>query len=430
MRTPFLSLLCVTPLLCETIPLRLSRPAELVAELRMRSPGSDWSRAERAAAVVTLRLEGKSPHYVTLFAGPEPRTYAVFLGELAAGEHRLILERDPKWSAPESRFELLSVRFRQLRPGDPDYPLVAHAPVVYARQDTLGRFSDVPLTAYCERLEEGGRRLLQFSMIFSNEDGGTSTRALMARWGRTTDIEYLYRVYLDGAGRPARTTIQTRDHKEVDFQGASEGLHPLLYVVTRNNMVAGEGPATLRYQLAPRLVDLSRASRELVMDEDPVLNRVAAQELRRENKLRPFGTVRAENISDPRNYLYLEMKLDNRDSAAAALVRLEGEDLWRSSNLGRSDYAISRSGWVRTTIELPPGTRPERIAEIGFQCLVIPQKVNGKDLWPEAGLCRLEAVRRCFLLDEDYRPGPDVWSTPAGWKPLEIPSGEIRVFRR
>ncbi len=430
MRACILSLLCVTPLLCRTIPFRLSRPAEVVAELRMRSPGSDWARPERAAAVVALRLEGKAPHYVTLYAGPEERTYAVFLGELGAGEHRLTLERDPKWSAPQSGFELDGVRFREYHPDDPDYPLVAYAPVVYAREDTLGRFSDVPLIAYCERLQEGGRRLLQFSMIFSNEDGGTSTRALMARWGRTTDIEYLYRVYLDGAGRAERTTIQTRDHKEVDFQGAREGLHPVLYVVTRNNMVAGEGPATLRYQLAPRLVDLSRASRELVMDEDPVLSRVAAQELRREDKLRPFGTVRGENISDPRNYLYLEMNLDLRNSAVAALIRLEGEDRWRSSNLGRTDYAISRPGWVRTTIELPPGTRPERIAEIGFQCLVMPQKTNGKELWPEAGLCRLQGVRRCFLPDEDYRPGRDVWATPAGWKPLEIPSGEIRVVRR
>ena len=37
-------------------------------------------------------------------------------------------------------------------------------------------------------------------MIWSNEDGGTNTPALMARWGRTTDIEWIYRVVLDRAG--------------------------------------------------------------------------------------------------------------------------------------------------------------------------------------------------------------------------------------
>jgi len=423
--------LFVSASLCAaTIPIRLSKPAELVAELQMRSPGSDWSQPGREAAVAVIRLDGRPPHYVTLFAGPEVRTYTVFLGELPAGGHQLAVERDPKWSAPASGFELVSAQVREYRPGDPDYDLMAHAPVIYAREDTLGRFSDVPLTAYCERLAENGRRLLQYTMVFSNEDGGTSTRALMARWGRTTDIEYVYRVYLDADGRPERMTIQTRDHKEVDFEGAREGTHPVLYVVTRNNMVAAEGPQTLRYQLAPRLIDLTAASRERVMDEDPLLNRVMAQELHREGKLRPFGSVEAEKISDPRNYLYVEMKLANRNSALAVLVRLQGEHRWRSSNLGRWDYAISRDGWVRTTVELPPGTTGAGIAELGFQCLVIPTRINGKDLWPEAGSCRLEALRRVFLLDGEYRSGADLWAAPAGVLPIEIPSGEIRALPR
>lgn len=430
MKHNVLFLFSVTCFCAETVPIRLSRPAETVVELEMRSPGSDWSQAGREAALAAIRLDERPPHYVTLYAGPERRTYTVFLGELPPGEHHLVVERDPKWSAPGAGFELASARVRQLRPGDPDYEMVAHAPVIYARQDTLGRFSDVPLITYCERLEENGRRLLQYTVVFSNEDGGTSTRALMARWGRTTDIEYVCRVLLGPGGRAERMTIQTRDHKEVEFEGARDGRHPVLYVVTRNNMVAGEGPQTLRYQLAPRLADLRGASRELVMDEDPVLNRVAAQELQREGKLRPFGKVDGEKISDPRNYLYVEMKLTNRDSAVAVLARLEGEQRWRSSNLGRSDYAIAREGWVRTTIELPPGTPAGRVAELGFQCLVIPTRINGKDLWPEAGRCRVEAVRRFFLLDQEYRPRPDLWRLVPGAFPIEIPSGEIWTVRR
>jgi len=418
------------PLGAGTLRLKLDRPAEVVAELEMRSPGSDFARRGREAAVARIQAAEKAPHYVTLFGGPESRVYRVFLGELAAGEHRIRVERDERWSAPGSGFELVQARLREYRPGDHGYLVLAHAPVIFAREDTLGRFSDVPLLAYCERLREDGRELLQYTIIFSNEDGGTSTRALMARWGRTSDIEYVYRVWPDARGRPARATIQTRNHKEVDFDGVREALHPLLYVITRNNMVAAEGPATLRYQLAPVVVDLSQASRERVMDEDPVLYRVTAQELEREGKLRPFGVVDGEKISDPRHYLYVEMKLENHNSAVAVLARLRDEPVWRSSHLGRSDYAVARDGWVRTTVELPPGTDAGRIAEIGFYCQVVPMKVNEKELWPDAGHCRVPAVRRMFLLDQAWRPGPDLWSLPAGAAPLEIPSGQIRVFQR
>ena len=67
--------------------------------------------------------------------------------------------------------------------------------MLFARLNTVGRFSDIPLLLYCERLKDEGEDVLQYTVIFSNEDGGTSTRTLMARWGRTTDIEYVYRAF-------------------------------------------------------------------------------------------------------------------------------------------------------------------------------------------------------------------------------------------
>ncbi|MEK7403863.1 MAG: hypothetical protein AAB225_02025, partial [Acidobacteriota bacterium] len=251
------------------------------------------------------------------------------------------------------------------------------------------------------------------------------TRALMARWGRTTDIEYVYKAYLGPDGKLARATIQTRDHKEVEFRGRREGAHPLLFVVTRNNMVSGRGRSPVRHQPAPSLVDLTRRAREQVMDEVPLSYRVMVQELKREGKLRAFGTVDGEKISDPRNYLYVEARVENRDSALAVLVRLHGEDLWRSSNLGRLDYAIPRSGAVRTTIELPPGTKPSQIAELGFQCLAWPTQKEGRQVWPGSGLCRVECVPRVFLLDAECRSGSDV-AAPA---PADIPAGQVLVWR-
>ncbi len=398
---------------------------EVVAEIEMTAPGSDWGVPGREAAMAILTLDRSARQHVVLFAGPERHPYSVFLGSLAAGEHRLRIERDPANSAPGAGLQVAAARFRCYRPRDPDFSAIAHAPVLYAREDSIGRFTDVPMLVYCERLEENGRPLLQYTVIFSNEDGGTSTRALMARWGRATDIEYVYKVYLPGP----RAVIQTRDHKEVAFRGAREGSHPLLSVATRNNMVVDDGRSAVRYQLAPVIVSLENHSRERVMDEHPATYRVMARELAREAKLRPFGVVDGEKISDPRNYLYVEAKVSNQDTALAVLVRLEGEATWRSSNLGRTDYAISRSGWFRTAVELPPGTKPSAIEDLGFQCLLSPVERNGKRIWPDSGACRLEAVGRVFFLDAEFRPGPDIWAPDRETRGLTIAAGEIRTFR-
>jgi CheY-like chemotaxis protein len=411
--------MCVSPARAaeREFSFRLGRAAEVVAELDLSSPGSDWGAAGREAAVATVTLDSASPHQVVLWAGAATRPYRVFLGNVAAGEHRLGIRRDPAYSAEGSGIEIAGARFRDYQPADPEYAVLANAPILYARADTAGRFTDVPLLMYCEKLEENGGPVLQYSVVFSNEDGGTSTRALMARWGRTTDVEYVYKAWPDGRG-----AYQGKDHKELEFAGRREGAHPVLLVKTENNMVGDQGFSPVRYQLAPALMDLGGGSRERVMDADPLTYAVMSAELRREGKLRPFGRVERENIADPRNYLFVEARLRNSRTAVTTLVRRRGENAWRSSDLGRLDYAIARDGPVRTAIELPPGTTAADIEETAFQCLLVP---DDKGNWPPSGTCSIEAVARMFLLGPDYRPGPDLWSLA---RPVDIQSGQVRAF--
>jgi hypothetical protein len=166
-------------------------------------------------------------------------------------------------------------------------------------------------------------------------------------------------------------------------------------------MVASSGTATVRVQLAPENVDLSGRTRESVMDRHPALWRTMAAELQREGKIRAFGTVAGENIGDPRTYLYVNYAARHRDSSFDVLVRLRNDRRWHSSSLGRPDYQVARNGWVRTTIELPPGTLPAAIGEIAFRCdVAIPSKDRKPAL---AGLCRLEAGASAFMIGSDYR---------------------------
>src|SRR5262249_49781301 len=161
-------------------------------------------------------------------------------------------------------------------------------PVLYARANTIGKYTDIPLIIYCERLSESGEPFLQYTVIFSNEDGGTSTRALMARWGRTTDVEYVYRAFLSANGALRRATIQRKDQKDVEFRGNRAGSHPPLTPITENNMTGEpDTPGPIRYQIAPIFVDLTGHSREEVMDRHPITYKLMAQELKSEGKLRP-----------------------------------------------------------------------------------------------------------------------------------------------
>ena len=243
-------------------PFTLEAAAEVVAELELASPGSDWGAAGREAAVAAVGLDGETKHHVFVFGEKESRRYRVFLGPLAPGPHTLEVERDASRSAPGSGLEIGGARLHALREGDEEYEAVRHAPVLFARADTEGRFSDAPLLVYCTRGRDARGPWLEYTAVFSNEDGGTSARDLMARWGRTTDIEYVYRVWLDAAGRPARTLIQTREHQDAPYDGPYFGLHPLLEPVTGNNMVepAGRESRGMRFQLAPVIAGPSAVS--------------------------------------------------------------------------------------------------------------------------------------------------------------------------
>ncbi len=380
---------------------QVSKQSEVVADLDLRAPGMDWGTEGHEAALVKILIDGKPQQDVMVYAGADRHTYPVFLGSLAPGEHRLTMEG--------SNFEQLGAGFRE-----DSSAVLAQAPILYARPNTIGKFTDIPLITYCERLQEGRYPVLQYTVIYSNEDAGTSTRALMARWGRTTDIEWVYKAFLNADGTIHHATIQAAEHKETLFRGKREGTHPVLITATGNNNVADDAVSEVRYQIPPVIADLAAHSREQVMDEYPFSYLVMAKELQREHKLRPFGTVADQNISDPRNYLYFEANVANHDSALGVLVRLRGDHRWFSGQVGRADYAITRDGWIRTTVELPPGTKADEIAEIGFECLTDGKKV--------AGTCEVLTVSKCFFLDNGYQPATNVWSIS---QTLRIPSGQI-----
>ena len=390
----------------------VNAPGEGVAQILASSPGSSWGTSEAEAAVATLNVDGKYNQDVLIDRGPEPQTYSVFLGPVQPGKHRLQIERSPKWSAAAAQLIIHDVKLRTVTPGETEYEAIAHAPIVYARADTLGHFSDVPLLMWYEHSMQGATNTLLYSVVFSNEDSGTPTDALMARWGRATDIEYIYRVTV-GANRQVENEIfQGIEHDDRPFRGMKIGQHPLILVATPNNCFADSGFSPVQYHLLPVSQDLSQHSREELMDRFPWTYSIMAQELMREKKVRQFGASAGEAISDPRNYLYFEIQADNNQSGLVIWVKLKGHPTWYSSSRGRPGLVISRSGWYRTTVELPPGTRPESLEFIGLESVDLrPSSLFDSDEAPDSSKAEstLRNVSKVFFLDSQYRPGPNVF---------------------
>ena len=274
----------------------LERPAEVVAEVRARCARCDWQRPGREAAVLRLTLDGRYAQHLVLARGSG--TYRVALGRLEAGAHALEVALEPGLSCRGvGPVEVEAVRFEPAAEGSAQEEALAHAPLLYLRADTLPRFTDLPLVMWYETDPLPSGRRLRYSVIFSNEDGGTPPDRLMATWGRVTDIEYVYGVELDAQGRVVREEYQGKDHTLPAFAGRREGARPLLWVTTRNNMVGERGETTYRVAPAPAPFDLTGVSREAVMDANPWTYAVSAAEVRREGRVekgaRPGAVPRA-----------------------------------------------------------------------------------------------------------------------------------------
>jgi len=315
-----------------------------------------------------------------------------------------------------------------IRDGEPAYEGLAHAPILHARANTIGRFSDVPLLMWYETGPTPRGRSYRYSVIFSNEDGGTATDRLMATWGRTTDIEFVYGVELDRDGRIVAEEFQGPDHVVAPFRGGKDTQHPIEFVVTDNNMVSdrpqnGTTPPPVRFAPAPELFDLTNQSREVVMDAHPWTYRVTSQEMAREAKIDNGAAPGSGKIPDPRRFVFVEAcsELDGAALAFGVRVMTSSGPRWFDSHRDRDQFRIVRTGCFRGAIPIPGGSRPGRIDAIRFRAWPQPEAKT-----PQPAV-RVTRVNRVFTLDDGYeiRPVQFEWRGSLSLKldgtPAEVP---------
>jgi hypothetical protein len=404
------------------------RVAEAVARLTVRCDGCAWDVEGREGATLALTLDSRSPIHLPIVRGGSA-DYQVLLGSVEPGSHAVRIEIDAALTAREVRppgaIEIQKVSVEQYAETDPDYVARSLAPIVYARPDTVGRFTDVPLVMWYEVEPAGIATRYRYSVVFTNEDGGTPTDRLMATWGRTTDIEYLYSVVVDATGKILADDYQGADHVTTPFRGQREGRHPLLWVSTDNNMVSDAGNTRVRYAPAVQFFPLRNVSREAVMDANPWLYEVMARELVREGKIVSDAPPGKDTISDPRRFVYIEACGEVGTSALAFAVRVHNE--WIPSDRGLREYRILRDGCFRAAVPLPGSAVEHDIRAVRAQAFSRPPR-DGKPA-PAPTPVELTRINRVFMLDDAYRPRRPLELTWQGRKTLQ-PDGDPAEFAR
>lgn len=410
-------------------PFQMKAEAEVLLDLTAAAPHTSWAEAGSEAAVATVFVDGQYNQDIFLFAGQRAFAYQVLLGHFQPGEHTLRVDFNRKRSASKATsIEIQDARISFVDRGNPEYQALSLAPIVHARPNTIGRFSDIPLLMWYEMERTGPLTTIRYSVIFTNEDGGTQTSALMARWGRTTDIEWVYEVQIDARGKAQVATFQGVEHKTQHFWGKQENGHPALYVVSDNNNVSDHGESEMRFASRPIPFDLSHSSREEIMDRHPWIYRLMAAELQREGKISEASRG-GNQMADPRHYLYLDAASELSGTALSFAVKLKGNPKWYESDLGINYYKIDRSGYFRTTVRLPAGTRLDQIERIAVRCDAAGNPRSGEEIKKlSAAECGLNKVNKAFMLDASFQPGP---SLPVHIKPLKLRFGEaIELYDR
>lgn len=376
----------------------LTTPSEIGLEIDARAPAASWAKAGAEAPALTISVNGKYNQDLILWAGDHDYTYRLALGRLPRGRHTIAIRlNEPRGAPGARRAQIKALRTIAAAAGaDADDLLaLAYSPILYARANTIDRFTDLPLLMYYEiESEPSGDKLIRYSTIFTHEDGGTPAVALMSRWGRMTDIEWTYELRLRGR-RIVAETFQGIEHETKPFRGERAlGSHPLLATASDNNNFSDLASSVVRFALLPTRVRLSASSREIVMDERPEIYRVMAEELQREKRIAetPSGV---NVIADPRRYLYLEGYAEQQGTTIAFEVQ-QKQNLPLSSDHGDPRLRIERSGYFRSTILLPAGAVVDNIS---LRCHARTDAAPG-------GSCHKVKLNKVFLLNADYTPQP------------------------
>ena len=382
------------------ISFNVQNSREFLLHLRVSSE-TNWAIPESESAVLTIYIDSTYSFQnqdIVLFKGDELFVYKVSLGIIDSGSHTIEVYFNGDKSPPGAQFVFLDeLSLVPIALKSRDYDVFRFSPVLYGRDlvsEDESVHTDVPLLMWHEVDTVESAKWIEYSMIWSNEDGGTNSISLMSRWGRTTDIEWIYKVKIDPGGNVLEEYFQGPGHSTSYFQGNRINDHPVLKTVTINNMVSDEGESDYKFFLSPEKSKQEIHSREILMDDDPWTYEIMALEMIAEGKYESPADPISPAVSDARNYLYLEFntQMAGNGIRLTFAAKLKNDPFWYYSDHGLSSIgAVNAGGWRRSTIELWEGTTLDDL-----DSLQILGSASG------SFSITFEELSKVFLLDEDF----------------------------
>lgn len=389
-------------------------PGETLFDLLAAVPGGDWAAEGRESAFVTIYVDGEYNQDLILFYGEDIFPYQRLLGRLEAGEHEIrIVFSEEKSSSLIKNADIFKLEVRQVNDTDPEAVFYKHAPLIYGRNiqhPYESTYTDTPLLIYyyCDEHDDL-TMTLEYHVIFSHEDWGTTAPALMSKWGRTTDIEWVYRVKIDSLGNIIEGTegieeFQGPEHVTTRFGGRRAlGCHPVLQAATLNGNVSDQIASGYRYMLRPAVRLPREVNREAVMNMYSWTYRVTAKEMLRQERLEQPVDLKTPQLADQRNYLFLQIARkshggNHRVGRIDIQVKLEGSNDWYTSIHGLPELAYeSVDGPFSTTVKLPEGTSVDDIREIAAAYVPIEEATDDYRI-------EIPGIRAAFFLNDQYLP--------------------------
>ncbi len=369
------------------------------------SANTNWAQADSESATLIVIIDGELTAYnqdIVLYAGQSPHLYYTSLGPISEGGHSIQFKFDDvKSTAGAYLIEIEHIELTDIATIDVDTDALTHSPVLYGR-DLLSwnesTFTDIPLIIWHDINMVGSNKRITYSIIFSNEDSrvGVGLADLMYSYGRTTDIEWIYEVLLSPGGDILSEVFQGASHITTDFDGNKIGRHPILKNATLNCNFTDVGISDYKFFQSPIFTANDDYTREILMDENPWIYRIMAEELINEDRYEDPADPESVIISDVQNYLYIEYG----GSTSGQNITLEiVADFIGSCNTyvhhhNYPEFGYGYSGGIhRTSIELPEGFNPSQLHQLGF--------ISGGD---DGYSLSISNISRLFYLDEDYIP--------------------------
>jgi hypothetical protein len=408
----------------QIVPVTVGAPGEGVATLTLAAATADWGTLGRESVVLSYDLDGTKIGTIVVHSSA-PIAYRLLLGAVTAGDHTIGLRQEKKLSPADDSPVLIeaSASIEAITSGDPRYDLTRFAPILLGLDADLNivpiatgthpgnAVSDMPVVLYARPIAHAGFTTYRYTMIWTNEDGGTGQfpDVLIARYGRTTDIETFFEVDVSDVGVLQAVRFRPDESGSLaTFNGAFQGTHPIVRTSTGNGLIADDGESTLHFTLVPFLFDDNGLPRELGMDLDPISYVLMTKEMIREDKIEPLGNANTKKLSDDRNYLYVDYDID-LDVGGQVLrgIAVVNSVTYYSDHNQSFTVALNprvSEGIGRLAIELPPGTAIGDIQSYGMQGVGV---MSGT-------LFTLNA----FLLEADALPG-----TPLTFSGSQVQSG-------